>query len=190
MSFDRDRFVADCAGANAQGGQAAVREVLTRACSQPDRVLAALGSPLAAGLDVLHRSSTLTIFAAHWAPRMSLPAHDHRMWALIGLYTGREDNIFWRRAAGRVEAHGANVLFAGDVAALPSDAVHSVTNPLPRFTGGLHVYGGDFFATPRSQWNAETMAEEPSDGDTIRAMFERENERLRRERAVPSGGRD
>jgi predicted metal-dependent enzyme (double-stranded beta helix superfamily) len=184
MSFDRDRFIADCVTANGQGGQAAVREVLMRACSEPDRILAALGAPTRAGLDVLHRSSALTIFAAHWAPRMSLPAHDHKMWALIGLYTGREDNIFWRRTPARIEAHGVNVLFAGDVALLPSDAVHSVTNPLPRFTGGIHIYGGDFFSTPRSQWNAETMAEEPSDGDTIRSLFERENERLRREDGV------
>jgi predicted metal-dependent enzyme (double-stranded beta helix superfamily) len=101
------------------------------------------------------------------------------MWALIGIYTGREDNIFWRRAPGGVEAVTANVLFAGDVATLPADTVHSVTNPLPRFTGGLHIYGGDFFATPRSQWNSETLAEEPSDGATILAMFERENERVR-----------
>jgi predicted metal-dependent enzyme (double-stranded beta helix superfamily) len=77
------------------------------------------------------------------------------------------------------------VLFPGDVAALPADAVHSVTNPLLRFTGGIHIYGGDFFATPRSQWNAETLAEEPSDGATIRALFENENERLRHEPCLP-----
>ena len=48
--------------------------------------------------------------------------------------------------------------------------LHSVTNPLPRFTGGIHIYGGDFFATPRSQWHPETLAEEPSDGARIRAI--------------------
>lgn len=182
MRFDRDRFVADCVAASREpDGQAAVREVLARAVSEPDTVLAGLGTPREAGLDVLHRSPTLTIFAAHWAPRMSLPTHDHRLWALIGLYTGREDNIFWRRGGSGVQAFGAEVLFAGDVATLPVDAVHSVTNPLPRFTGGLHIYGGDFFATPRSQWDVETLTEEPSDGAKIRAMFERENERLRRE---------
>jgi predicted metal-dependent enzyme (double-stranded beta helix superfamily) len=182
MRFDRDRFVADCvAAAHEADAQAAVREVMTRAVRAPESVLAGLGTPRQAGLDVLHRSPTLTIFAAHWAPRMSLPVHDHRLWALIGIYTGREDNILWRRGGTSVTAHGANVLFAGDVAALPADAVHSVTNPLPRFTGGIHIYGGDFFATPRSQWNAETLAEEPSDGATIRALFEQENERLRRE---------
>jgi len=186
MRFDRDRFVADCvAAAREADAQAAVREVLARAVSAPDSVLDGIGPPREAGHDVLHRSPTLTIFAAQWAPRMSLPAHEHRMWALIGIYTGREDNIFWRRGGRGVTAHAANVLFAGDVAALPADAVHSVTNPLPRFTGGLHIYGGDFFATPRSQWNAETLAEEPSDGATIRALFERENERLRQEPCIP-----
>ena len=182
MRFERDRFVEDCLAANRErDAQSAVREVLARAVTDHRAVLSGLGEPDKAGLDVLLRSPTLTIFAAHWAPRMSLPAHDHRMWALIGLYTGREDNIFWSRGEHELKATAANVLFAGDVAVLPADAVHSVTNPLPRFTGGIHIYGGDFFDTPRSQWNSETLAEEPSDGETILAMFERENERLRRE---------
>jgi len=49
---------------------------------------------------------------------------------------------------------------------------------LQRFTGGIHIYGGDFFDTTRSQWNPETLEEEPSDGAKIREMFRRENERL------------
>jgi hypothetical protein len=32
----------------------------------------------------------------------------------------------------------------------------------------------------RSQWNPETLAEEPSDGNIIRGIFERANERMRR----------
>ena len=42
----------------------------------------------------------------------------------------------------------------------------------------LHIYGGDFFDTTRSQWNPETLDEEPSDGARIREMFRRENQRL------------
>ena len=189
MSFDRDRFVEDCIVASRErDAQGAVREVLARAVHEPAAVLRSLDAAGKAGLEVLHRSSKLTIFAAHWAPQMSLPAHDHRMWALIGLYAGREDNIHWHRTAGRLQAHGAAVLFPGDVAALPSDAIHSVTNPLARFTGGIHIYGGDFFDTPRSQWDPQSLAEEPSDGATIRAMFERENERLARERCGQGKG--
>jgi predicted metal-dependent enzyme (double-stranded beta helix superfamily) len=128
---------------------------------------------------VLHRSETLTIFAATWTPLMNLMPHNHRMWALIGLYTGREDNILWRRSEQGVTAYGADCLFAGDVGVLPDTAIHSVTNPLERFTGGIHIYHGDFFATSRSQWNPETRAEEPSDGAVIRGIFDRANERLK-----------
>ena len=178
-SMDIDRFIEDCVAANQEANaQAAVNEVLARAVSTPNSVIAALGEPAKAGLNVLLRSPTLTIFAATWTPQMNLMPHDHLMWANIGIYTGREDNIFWKRTSGGIEAFGADALFEKDTAMLPEDALHSVTNPLQRFTGGIHIYGGDFFNTTRSQWNAETLEEEPSDGAVIRGIFQRENERL------------
>ena len=174
-----DHFVQDCIDANKeQDAQAAVLEVLARAVSDPRKMLTALGEPSRAGISIIHRSDTLTIFNAAWTPQMNLMPHNHLMWANIGIYTGREDNLFWRKTENTIEAFGAKALFAGDAAALPVDAIHSVTNPLPRFTGGIHIYGGDFFDTTRSQWDPETLGEEPSDGDVIRAIFERENERL------------
>ncbi|MGI9265445.1 MAG: hypothetical protein ACR2QU_10995, partial [Gammaproteobacteria bacterium] len=140
--MDIERFVEECVVAN-QGAdaQTAVTDVLARAVSRPNSVIAALGEPTRAGLNVLHRSSTLTIFAATWTPQMNLMPHDHLMWANIGIYTGREDNIFWKRSPGGIEAYAAEALFEKDAASLPEDAVHSVTNPLLRFTGGIHIYG-------------------------------------------------
>ena len=79
-----------------------------------------------------------------------------------------------------MEAYGAKCLFEGDVTELPVTAIHSVTNPLERYTGGIHIYGGDFFATTRSQWDPETLEEQPSDAEVIRGLFERANERMRR----------
>lgn len=174
-----ERFVEDCVVANADSEpQQAVLEVLARAVRDHAAFLAAIGEPACAGLQVFHRSPTLTIFSATWTPQMNLMPHNHLMWANIGIYTGREDNILWRKTADGIEAYGARALFEGDAAALPADVIHSVTNPLQRFTGGIHIYGGDFFDTARSQWNPETLDEEPSDGAVIRAMFERENQRL------------
>lgn len=177
--MDIDRFVADCIAANEESdAQTAVNEVLARAVSTPDGVLAALGDPGEAGLNVLLSSPTLTIFAATWTPQMNLMPHNHLMWANIGIYTGREDNIYWKRTSDGIKAFAADALFVKDTAMLPEDVVHSVTNPLLRFTGGIHIYGGDFFDTKRSQWNPETLDEEPSDGAVIRGIFQRENERL------------
>jgi len=177
--MDIDRFVADCVAANDEtDAQSAVNDVLAKMVSTPEAVLAALGDPAKAGLNVLLNSPSLTIFAASWTPQMNLMPHNHLMWANIGIYMGREDNIFWRRTSGGIEAFGADALFAKDTAMLAEDALHSVTNPLLRFTGGIHIYGGDFFDTPRSLWNPETLEEEPSDGAVIRGIFQRENERL------------
>ena len=178
--MDIDRFIDDCVTANREtDAQDAVLEVLDKAVRSPGLVLSAIGEPVKAGIDVLHRSDTLTIFAATWTPQMNLMPHNHLMWANIGIYTGREDNIIWRRSGDSITAFEADALFEGGVGKLPLDAIHSVTNPLLRFTGGIHIYGGDYFETTRSQWNPETLDEEPSDGAVIRGIFERENKRLK-----------
>ena len=46
---------------------------------------------------------------------MRSPVHNHNMWAVIGIYTGREDNIFWRKLKDgkHIEAAGAKSLMAG-----------------------------------------------------------------------------
>ncbi len=180
-AMDLDRFVADCVAASREPEpQAAVLEVLAKAVESPAAMRTALGEPREAAIRVLQRSKSLTIFSATWTPNMNLMPHNHRMWAAIGIYAGREDNILWRRTPERIEAFGAKALFAGDTVVLARDAIHSVTNPLARFTGGIHIYGGDFFDSARSQWNPETLAEGPSDGETIRGIFRLENERMRR----------
>ena len=177
--MDIDTFVQDCITANEEiDAQAAVLDVLARAVSEPGRMLAAIGEPARAGITVIHRSPTLTIFNAAWTPQMNLMPHNHLMWANIGIYAGREDNIFWRREGEGITASGVAALFEKDAASLRVDAIHSVTNPLLRFTGGIHIYGGDFFDTPRSLWDPETLEEGPSDGEIIKALFEEENSRL------------
>jgi predicted metal-dependent enzyme (double-stranded beta helix superfamily) len=57
------------------------------------------------------------------------------------------------------------VLLLGD------DAIHGVDNPMRAYTGAIHVYGGDFFATPRSQWDADTLEEAPWDIEAVREAF-------------------
>ncbi len=108
--------------------------------------------------------------------------HNHEMWATIGVYTGREDNIFWRRIkdenGGLIEAAGATSLGEKDVAPLGRDIIHSVTNPVPRLTGAIHVYGGDFFDTARSEWDPETLLEGSYDVDKTMRLFEEANAAL------------
>jgi len=162
--MDIGSFVQDCIEANGEDdAQTAVLEVLARAVSNPGLMLAAVGEPSRAGISVLHRSESLTIFNATWTPQMNLVPHNHLMWANIGIYTGREDNLFWYRTDGNLDVSGAKALFQGDAAALPVDAIHSVTNPLRKFTGGIHIYGGRLL-----QYNAESMGPRDAGGAAVR----------------------
>jgi predicted metal-dependent enzyme (double-stranded beta helix superfamily) len=159
--FDLERFVEDCKRANtgSPDSQHAIQEVMSRAFSNPGAVLTAVGEPAKGGIQPIYRSAGLTILNIVWSPLMQLIPHEHNMWSLIGIYTGREDNIFWRREGHRVTAVSAKAISAGGVTPLPRDVIHSVSNPIEKLTGAIHIYGGDFFATPRSEWDPETLAE-------------------------------
>jgi hypothetical protein len=53
--FDTERFVADCRGAAATSGSSGVLDVVARAVDAPRGILAVLGEPKRAGVQVLHR---------------------------------------------------------------------------------------------------------------------------------------
>jgi predicted metal-dependent enzyme (double-stranded beta helix superfamily) len=80
-------------------------------------------------------------------------------------------------AQDRVEAAGARALSTGDVVSLGRDIIHSVSNPIPRLTAALHIYGGDFFAQSRSEWDPETLLERPFDVEKAQRLFEEANSR-------------
>jgi predicted metal-dependent enzyme (double-stranded beta helix superfamily) len=176
--FNRDSFIADCrASLDGERTSRNVRELMDRALDAPADVVRDLGEPKSGGINVLHRSPELTILNLCWPANMVIMPHNHLMWAVIGIYGGREDNILWRRlpddAAGRIEAAGAKALSTGDSVVLGPDVIHSVVNPLGRVTGALHVYGGDFFAVERSEWDPESLHEKPLDLEKTARLFAR-----------------
>jgi predicted metal-dependent enzyme (double-stranded beta helix superfamily) len=176
--FDLEQFTDDCRAAlKADSSHKSVREVLTRAVADPAGILKTLGEPGRPEIQNLYRAPDLTILNVVWGPMMTVMPHNHEMWAVIGIYTGREDNVFWRRVPnGRIEAAGARALCVGDAEPLGHNIIHSVTNPIPRLTGAIHIYGGDFFAAHRSEWDAETLMEGPLDGKKAVRRFEEANE--------------
>lgn len=181
--FDAERFVDDVR--HASGGndaQARIEELLQRAVAEPRAVIRGLGEPAGAGIHTIYRGDDVTILNVVWAPLMVLLPHNHNMWASIGVYTGREDNILWERDSGRVNAIGAASLSERQILGLPADAIHSVTNPIGRLTGALHIYGGDFFAPGRSEWDSDTLRERPFDLESAREDFRKATERFE---AVP-----
>lgn len=176
-TFDLDAFIDACrAAAATPDPTAAVKEVLAGAVRAPAGVAACLPATRAE-LSVLHASTGLTIMKAVWTPAMTLPPHNHRMWGVIGVYGGIEENHFFRRrASGGIEASGGRDLEAGEVALLGREVIHSVANPRRhQLTAAIHVYGGDFMHEPRSVWPGEPPTEQPATGATMQGYFERAN---------------
>ena len=174
--FDRDRFVAECRAA-LEGDRPSrdVNEIVSRAISDPSALIGELGSPDSVGLKTIHRSAELTILNAIWPVGQIVMPHEHAVWAVVGIYAGREDNILWRRILedpdGRIEAAGAKSLGEREAAAFGPEIIHSVVNPLQRVTAAIHVYGGDFFAVRRSEWDPDSLHEKPYDMEKVLLMF-------------------
>ena len=173
---DLERFVADCLEAQAADTSFRhVHEIVARLVADPAPILQCLGEPRRPAMQKLYHAPTLTILKVVFPPGMMIPPHDHRMRAAIGIYTGREDNIFWQRIkgrqGGRLEAIGAKALSTSDAVLLDANVVHSVANPLARLSGAIHVYDGDFFAAERSEWDPETLLEQAFDAERAIARF-------------------
>ena len=177
--FAKERLVEDCRAAlQGKDAQAAIRELVAKAVSEPAQVLRVLGEPTRAGVETIYKADDLTILNLCWGPGMQFKPHDHRMWAVIGIYGGREQNVFFRRGERGLTRHGTKELDTKDTVALGATIIHAVTNPLDRITAAIHVYGGDFFAIPRSEWDPQTLEERPYDVEHTMRAFEESNARL------------
>jgi predicted metal-dependent enzyme (double-stranded beta helix superfamily) len=169
--FDLDRFIADLRAALAERSRQALKEVVARAVADPALLVRQIGEPEKAAVEVLHASPELTVLNVIWAPKQVTLPHDHRMAAVIGMYSGREDNTFWRRVSNptkfQIEPAGGQALGTGDVTILGRDIIHSVVNPLAKISGAIHVYDGEFLTVERSMWDAETLVEQPYDINAV-----------------------
>ena len=182
MALTVDDIVGRCLAAIAEHTPPlAVRDVLDELVADPIALPGALGPVEQGGITTLHHAPDLTILHVVWVPGMALNPHEHRMWAVIGMYGGQEDNAFYRRVPGGLEPSGGRELPAGDVLVLGDDVIHSVSNTRRQFATALHVYGGDFFAGERSEWTFDTFEERSRDIAGSMRLFDEANERWRRE---------
>ena len=68
---DKESFIDACRAAlKEHDPQAAIRELVARAVSEPGPVMRALGEPKRAGINALYRSEELTILDVCWVPAL------------------------------------------------------------------------------------------------------------------------
>ena len=132
----------------------AVAEVVQKAITKEPIVRQVRSSQL------LHSESGLMVLNAAVNPGFVSPPHDHRTWAVIGVYDGQEDNTFYRLIGERrIEPSGSRRLRKGEVLTLGVDSIHQIANPLGTKLLALHVYGKNIFEIKRSAWDPLTGRE-------------------------------
>jgi predicted metal-dependent enzyme (double-stranded beta helix superfamily) len=111
----------------------------------------------------LHTEPGLTVLHTVVNPGFASPPHDHRTWAVIGVYNGQEDNTFYRLidSSRRIEQVGGRSVRPGEVLTLGIDAIHKIANPGSTKLIALHVYGKNVLEIERSAWDLATGNERP-----------------------------
>ena len=163
--FDLDAFIVECRNALGEAQPVlAVKDIIGRAVADPAAVAKALPDK---GVTVMVRDPDLTVISVvvpgGTSKSRSIP-HDHRMWAVVGIYAGQEDNQFFRRADNSLVDSGGRSLRVSDSLALGSDTIHAIHNPLHHSSlAAIHVYGGDLLGAERSMWTDPGYVEQPYD---------------------------
>jgi predicted metal-dependent enzyme (double-stranded beta helix superfamily) len=146
-AFDKEAFVASCHDALAE------TDVVAAVTETVQRVLVECGESIGTSDETLHRSPILTVQRLRWGSGALTDPHEHRLWAVVGVYRGEEQNRFYERGPTGLRPTGERVVARGDVLSLAPDVIHSAASIGSDWLGGLHVYGGDLFAVERSAWD-------------------------------------
>jgi predicted metal-dependent enzyme (double-stranded beta helix superfamily) len=166
--FDLEAFIAECRRLVTEPhAPRNVLELMRAVVADPAAV--ALGTPaqgdIKGALDApLFRSSELTVLHVVLRPGTITIPHDHKMWAVIGIYDGEEANTFYRPSPkSGLEVANQRTVRAGEAMLLGEDVIHAIENPLSTETRGLHVYGGDLLGAERTMWDPLEWRPQPYD---------------------------
>lgn len=125
-----------------------------------------------AGRYVLHEEPEhgLTISIVTWKAGDQTPPHDHGTWSVVAGLDGAETHQLWKRVddatvAGRAELvpGEAQPIDPAHIAALASDAIHSVHNESGAASVTLQIYGRNVDHTRHNRYDPARRSVEPYD---------------------------
>jgi predicted metal-dependent enzyme (double-stranded beta helix superfamily) len=167
--FNLQQFIETCRKALTEKEPSQrIKALVEEAIANPDEIrdafLNAEGMERQGPISFACRDADLTIADVTTPPGLRSPAHNHNMWAVIGVYEGQEHNRFYRYQNGDLHEHGERLLEQGELVGLEPETIHAIFNPIPTPSSAIHVYGGDLVERQnRSMWNPHSLKEEPYD---------------------------
>ena len=101
---------------------------------------------------------TLSLFSLVVPPGAMTPVHDHLAWGLVGVYSGNQDEEFYRPGGGRLELGRRRPLDPGDFYTLlpPRDDIHRVRTTSPETSVSIHLLANDTGCVWRHTYDEQT----------------------------------
>lgn len=105
---------------------------------------------------ILFEDDRISIWFCRFQPGSSVPPHNHRMPAIIGVFQGTERNDMYEQTETSVLMPLRHTeINAGEVLQIASDAIHGVTCTSTVPTEAIHVYLGALSKTERDLYDID-----------------------------------
>jgi len=148
-TYTLDNLLGELRQALQSGTPAAIAEVVRRAIRE--KPIVETGSTR-----LLHSEPGLTLLHTVVNPGFVSPPHDHRTWAVIGVYHGQENNNFYRLVGNnrRIEQTGGRELVEGEVLTLQPTRFTA-------FQTHARINSSHFTFTDRTSWKSSAAPGTP-----------------------------
>jgi predicted metal-dependent enzyme (double-stranded beta helix superfamily) len=141
--------------ANMDDPEAAIREVLVETVKNPDAILAATSDE--DGDETMYfEDDKVSIWRCRFHPKIVMPPHEHCLKVLIGVYSGGEKSILYKRTEEGLSEAGSVTGHAGEVITLGKAAIHAVTTKDDKPSDAFHVYLGPLMQLERDLYDWES----------------------------------
>lgn len=156
MTFSFDNFVTEVRVAAASDKPThTIRTLMQKALETPEALVA--DNPLEEGADeiMLFEDETVSVWVCRFDPHTVIPPHEHKMNAFIGVFKGREKNLFFKNEAGGLKYKSTKIIDAGQMVSIGTDGLHAVVAEGEEDCYSFHVYTGPLSKIKRSlfDWN-------------------------------------
>jgi predicted metal-dependent enzyme (double-stranded beta helix superfamily) len=151
-----------------------IRTILADVLAEPSSVVSAFeaagvpqgpDAPLA--IQTLFEDEDLRIQRIAGPKGLVSAPHSHGRWAVIGVYSGQENNRIWERRGDSIVLTEGYDLVHPEILMLPErTSIHSIANPGPGTSHAIHVYSG-IEPDKGWMWHPRTLEEKPFEVDVF-----------------------
>lgn len=153
----------------------AVRDVLETTLLDSDAMAKAVASMVDDEV-MLFEDDTCSIWTCRFDNDIVLPPHEHRMAVHIAVYQGAELELLYQRDSDRLVHTRNELVSAGNVVNLDSDAIHAVTAEGSTQSHAIHVYEGPLMQIKRSLFDWDTGKAVEFTMENLHAMARKKSE--------------